>query len=61
MEMWSYKGKVAGDLAQSPMHTPSQTGSIIYLNANPDLQKVLDRIEKAGGKITIAKNFYWTK
>src|SRR5262249_45790831 len=42
--------KVAGGLAQSPMHTPSATGSIIYLNANPDLQKVLDRIEKAEGK-----------
>jgi predicted enzyme related to lactoylglutathione lyase len=49
------KGKVAGGLAQSPMHTPSSTGSIIYLNANPDLQKVLDRIEKAGGKITMPK------
>ena len=49
------KGKIAGGLAQSPMHTPSSTGSIIYLNANPDLQKVLDRIEKAGGKITMPK------
>ena len=49
------KGKVAGGLAQSPMHTPSATGSIIYLNANPDLQKVLDRIEKAGGKVTMPK------
>ncbi|WP_240671077.1 VOC family protein [Lacibacter luteus] len=49
------KGKVAGGLAQSPMHTPGTTGSIIYLNANPDLQEVLDRIEKAGGKITMPK------
>ena len=49
------KGKVAGGLAQSPMHIPGATGSIIYLNANPDLQKVLDRIEKAGGKITMPK------
>ena len=49
------KGKVAGGLAQSPMHTPSSTGSLIYLNANPDLQKVLDRIENAGGKITMPK------
>jgi predicted enzyme related to lactoylglutathione lyase len=47
--------KVAGGLAQSPMHIPSKTGSIIYLNANPDLQNVLDRIEKAGGKITMPK------
>ena len=49
------KGKVAGGLAQSPMHIPGSTGSIIYLNANPDLQQVLDRIEKAGGKITMPK------
>jgi uncharacterized protein len=48
-------GKVAGGLAQSPMHTPSATGSIIYLNANPDLQNVLDRIEQAGGKVTMPK------
>lgn len=47
--------KVAGGLAQSPMHIPSATGSIIYLNANPDLQNVLDRIEEAGGKITMPK------
>lgn len=48
-------GKVSGGLAQSEMHTPGMTGSIIYLNANPDLQNVLDRIEKAGGKITMPK------
>jgi predicted enzyme related to lactoylglutathione lyase len=49
------KGKSAGGLAQSPMHTPAITGLIIYLNANPDLQKVLDRIEKVRGKITMPK------
>ena len=49
------KGKIAGGLAQSSMHIPSATGSIIYLNANPDLQTVLDRIEKVGGKITMPK------
>ncbi len=49
------KGKISGGLAQSPMHIPSATGSIIYLNANPDLQKVLDRLEKAGAKIKMPK------
>ena len=49
------QAKVAGAIAQSAFHTPSATGSIIYLNANPDLQIVLDRIEKAGGKITMPK------
>ncbi len=47
--------KIAGGLAESPMHTPGLTGSIIYLNGNPDLQLVLDRIEKAGGQITMPK------
>ena len=49
------KGKIAGGLAQSPMHVPGSTGPIIYLNGNPDLQSVLDRIENAGGKITMPK------
>jgi len=47
--------KVSGGLAQSSMHTPGSTGSIIYLNANPDLQNVLDRINIAGGKVTMPK------
>jgi predicted enzyme related to lactoylglutathione lyase len=49
------KGTVGGGLAQSQMHTPSATGAIIYLNGNPDLQNVLNRIEKAGGKISMPK------
>ncbi len=49
------QAKIAGTVAQSAFHTPSATGSIIYLNANPDLQNVLDRIEKAGGRITMPK------
>lgn len=35
---------------------PSDThGPLVYLNANPDLQTVQDRIEGAGGKVSIAK------
>jgi uncharacterized protein len=37
-------------------HKPSETdGPLIYLNGNPDVQKVLDKVEKAGGKITVPK------
>ena len=37
-------------------YQPSNTaGVLIYLNANPDLQIVLDRIEKAGGKVIVPK------
>jgi predicted enzyme related to lactoylglutathione lyase len=47
----------AGALIYSPdNYKPSSThGPLIYLNANPDVQKVLDRIEAAGGKIVIPK------
>jgi predicted enzyme related to lactoylglutathione lyase len=37
-------------------HKPSSTdGPLIYLNANPDVQIVLDKIEAAGGKIVVPK------
>jgi uncharacterized protein len=48
-------GTVGGALVQSKMHTPSATGSIIYLNANPDLKLITDRIEKTEGKILLPK------
>ncbi len=37
-------------------HVPSATdGPLIYLNGNPDVQIILDRIEAAGGKILVPK------
>ena len=37
-------------------HTPSATdGPLIYLNGNPDVQQVLDRVEAAGGSIMVPK------
>jgi uncharacterized protein len=37
-------------------YTPSSTdGPLIYLNANPDVQNVLDKVEGAGGKILVPK------
>lgn len=37
-------------------HRPSPTdGPLIYLNANPDLQIILDRVEAAGGTIMVPK------
>lgn len=44
-----------GALVKGPDHKPSTEGSLIYLNGNPNLQLVLDRIEAAGGKITLPK------
>jgi len=48
-------GKASGALVQSPQHKPSMDGAVIYLNANPDMQPVLDRIEGAGGKVLMPK------
>lgn len=37
-------------------HKPSSTdGPLVYLNANPDVQNVLDKVEAAGGKIFVPK------
>jgi len=37
-------------------HKPSATdGPLIYLNGNPDVQHVLDKVEAAGGKIMVPK------
>ena len=33
----------------------STEGPLIYLNGNPDVQIILDKIEKAGGKILVPK------
>lgn len=48
---------VGGALVDSGgFHKPSGTdGPLIYLNGNPDVQKVLDRVEAAGGKIMVPK------
>ena len=48
-------GKVSGALAQSDQHKPSPDGAIIYLNANPNIQKVIDKIESSGGKVVMPK------
>ena len=37
-------------------HKPSATdGPLIYLNGNPDVQLILDKVEAAGGKIMVPK------
>ncbi|HRH62736.1 MAG TPA: VOC family protein [Bacteroidia bacterium] len=48
-------GKVNGGLCKSSMHKPAKSGAKIYLNGNPDLSKVLGKVVKAGGEITMPK------
>lgn len=49
------EGKVSGALCAGPDYKPSADGAIIYLNANPDLAEVQNRIEAAGGEVLVAK------
>ena len=48
---------VGGALIDSGgFHKPSATdGPLIYLNGNPDVQNILDKIPAAGGTIMVAK------
>ena len=47
---------IGGALAQADFYKPSsEAGTLVYLNANPDVQLILDKIEAAGGKIVVPK------
>ena len=48
---------VGGALVDSGgFHVPSTTdGPLLYLNGNPDVQAILDKVEAAGGKILVPK------
>ncbi|TAG76003.1 MAG: VOC family protein [Burkholderiales bacterium] len=42
-------------VAPQPGYEPSLTGAAIYLNAGSDLQPLLDRAAKNGGKVLVPK------
>jgi len=44
-----------GCVIQSEAMKPSNNGSVVYLNAGKDLDSVLARVERAGGRIALAK------
>lgn len=48
-------GRVTGVLSKSEGNKPSLQGTLIYINASPGIQTVLDKVEKAGGKIITPK------
>ena len=49
--------KIGGSLVcHKDFYKPSSTeGPLIYLNGNPDVQLILEKIENAGGKILVPK------
>jgi uncharacterized protein len=48
-------GKVGGAIIHHEMYEPRDNGTLIYLNADPDMQSIIDRIEPAGGKIILPR------
>jgi hypothetical protein len=60
MQMWGFpsdwkNGEVGGAVVAGQGAVPSATGTAVFLNGNPDLQAVLDRVEGAGGTILMPK------
>ena len=60
MEMWGFpsdwqQGEIGGAIVCGEGAVPSATGTAVFLNGNPDLQVMLDRVEAAGGKILMPK------
>jgi predicted enzyme related to lactoylglutathione lyase len=48
---------IGGAIVSAPgFYEPSESaGVLIYLNGNPDLQHILDKVEAAGGRIALPK------
>ena len=47
---------VGGALAYGEGYTPTESGSLVYLNGGDDLSAMLDRVVGAGGKVTMQKS-----
>jgi predicted enzyme related to lactoylglutathione lyase len=48
-------GRITGVLSKTERNSPSGNGTLVYINASPGIQTVLDKVEQAGGKIIAAK------
>ena len=46
---------IGGAIVAGPGSTPSDTGPLIYLNGGKDLNLILKKVEKAGGRIIMPK------
>jgi predicted enzyme related to lactoylglutathione lyase len=49
-------GGVGGAIVKGEWSKPSPTGTIVYLNGGEDLSVILNRVDKAGGKVTVPKS-----
>ena len=51
----SANGMVSGAICAGEGYIPSGAGALLYLNANPDVNLLLDKTVQAGGKIIVPK------
>jgi uncharacterized protein len=55
MALFPEKNGMGGALMMGQGCVPSETGALLYLNASPDLQGPLGRVEEAGGRVVLEK------
>lgn len=48
-------GRVTGVLSKSERNSPSESGTVVYINASPDIQTVIDKVKQAGGQLLSPK------
>lgn len=48
-------GRVTGVLSKSERNNPSENGTVVYINASPNIQTVFDKVKPAGGRIVSRK------
>ncbi|WP_299429979.1 VOC family protein [uncultured Maribacter sp.] len=59
MGIFPYEGQVVtGVIMKAEGYTPSANGVTIYLNGGNNLQIILDKVEKNGGKILVPKSLH---
>ena len=59
MGIFPYEGQmVTGVIIQAEGYRPSADGVTIYLNGGDNLQVILDKVEKNGGKILVPKTLH---
>lgn len=61
--LYDYKaGKIGGAIVHHPeLLQPSNTGTLVYLNCQPDLQFILNKVTEGGGKILVEKTIISTE
>ena len=59
MGLFPVEGQVTfGVIVQGEGFIPSSNGVTIYLDGGDDLQIILDRVEKSGGKVVVEKSLH---